>query len=77
MNFFYCWVDYHLMPPRHMAFAFYTARTNRALFVLFPFHYLIALAWWIQDKWAKAALAPSWIDQEVEHRMKLYDALNR
>ena len=73
-NVLYEWVSCHICPRRHMALAFYSASRNRMLFVAFPLNYIVALAWWAQDKWARKANAPSWIDNEVENRRKLYDA---
>lgn len=51
-----------------MALAFYSFPRNQCLFVVFPLNLIIALAWWIQDRWARVAQAPSWIDREVERR---------
>jgi len=58
------------MPPRWMAFAYYRAMSNRALFVIPPINLLIAAAWWIQDKWAQKAQSTSWIEEETRRRME-------
>jgi hypothetical protein len=68
-NILFQWVDRHYVSPRWMALAYYSAARNKALFVVFPLNLLIAFAWWIQDIWARAAHAPSWIDREVQTRV--------
>lgn len=54
-----------------MMFTVYRASRHQALFAIPPLNYLIALAWYLQDKWARAANAPSWIEREVADRIKL------
>jgi hypothetical protein len=68
-NILFQWVSLYCIPPVWMARAFYSIARNKTLFVVFPLNLLIALAWWIQDIWARAAHAPSWIDREVEARI--------
>lgn len=40
------------------------------LYVVWPFHLLVALAWWLQDRWAQHVHAPSWIEREVDRRVQ-------
>jgi len=54
-----------------MAFSHYSAERNECLFVAFPFNFAVALAWWIQWKWATAACRPSWIEVEIRKRVKI------
>lgn len=58
------------MPPKWMAFAYYRAITNRALFVIPPLNLLITVLWWMQDQWAIKAQATSWIEEETRRRME-------
>lgn len=71
-NLLFQWVPPHCRPRRWMALAFYTAERNRYLYVAFPFNLLIAAAWWVQDRWAEKANAPSWIEREVRDRLDHY-----
>jgi hypothetical protein len=68
-KFFYVWKSPYLPPPRWMGFVMFSARRNERLWAVFPLNVLLALAWWVQDRWARAALAPSWIEREVQDRM--------
>jgi hypothetical protein len=52
-----------------MAFSYYSIERDECLFVAFPLNLLVALAWWIQDRWARKANAPSWIEREVRARL--------
>lgn len=72
MKLLYEWVPGHIRPRRWMAFAFYSAERNRFLFIAFPLNLLVSAAWWIQDKWAQKAHAPSWIEREVVSRVEDY-----
>lgn len=54
------------VPPWFMGRAYYNYRCNRLVYVLYPFHWLAALAWWIQHRWARHTDSPSWIDRQVE-----------
>lgn len=72
MNYLYQWVHRNYAPRRWMAFAFYSCMRNQCCYVAFPFNLLVALAWWMQDKWAHAANAPSWIEREVNDRFEHY-----
>jgi hypothetical protein len=69
-NLLFQWVEDWRLPPRWMACAFYSGERNRCLYVAFPLNLIIAIVWWIQDRWARYAQAPSWIDQEVERRLE-------
>lgn len=69
MSLIYRWVHPSFCPPRWMAFAYYKAIRNRALFVIPPLNLLIAALWWIQDKWAMKAQSTSWIEEETRRRM--------
>lgn len=53
-----------------MAFAYFSPVRGCALFVAFPFNYLVCLAWFIQDRWARLAAAESWIEQEIRERQQ-------
>jgi hypothetical protein len=66
---FLAWLAPNCRPPQWMALAYYSAERKKTLFVAFPFNLLIALAWWIQDRWARAAHESSWIDREAEARI--------
>jgi hypothetical protein len=55
--------------PRWMAFGYYSVVRNQILWVAFPLNLIVGLAWWIQDRWARAANAPSWIEREVQARV--------
>jgi hypothetical protein len=76
-NIFYHWTHRYTCPPRWMAFAYYSAERNSFLFVIYPFHFLVALAWWIQDRWARHTHHPSWIENEVRHRLDHHKASTR
>jgi hypothetical protein len=70
MKLFYQWISPHYRPPMWMMFAVYRASRNQALFAVPPLYFLIECAWWLQDRWARAANAPSWIEREVEDRIE-------
>ncbi len=76
------WIKPWMEPRRWMAFAVYSAKRDKQLFVAFPLNYVVALAWWLNDRWATAATAESWIEREVGRRLEaekrnLYDMLRR
>ena len=73
MRFLYQWIEVFQHPPRWMAFTVYVAERNKLLFVAFPLNLAVALAYWLNDQWAKRALARSWIDEEVERRVQARD----
>jgi len=58
-----------------MAFAYQSWERDDAVYVAFPLNLLVSLAWWVQDKWAKKANAPSWIEREIRQRMNLQSRL--
>lgn len=65
---FYSWCSPNIHPPWWMAFCCYSAERNQRLYAAFPLNLLVALAWWVQDAWARKANAPSWIEREVQRR---------
>jgi hypothetical protein len=67
-NPFYQYVTPNFKSPRHMGFSHYKAEYNKYLFVIYPFHYVISIAWWVQLKWAMHTNKPSWIELEVRKR---------
>jgi hypothetical protein len=69
MNLLYRWQSGNYMSPRWMCAAYYSTIRNRVLYVAFPLNLAVALAWWVEDRWARAANAPSWIEREVRARM--------
>ena len=69
MSLLFEWIPGHIRPRRWMSFAYYSIERNRLLFVAFPLNLLVALVWWIQDRWARKANAPSWIEREVRARL--------
>lgn len=70
MKYLYQWSPGFRSPPRWMAFAYFSAVRGCALFVAFPFNFLVSLAWCIQDRWARLAMAESWIEQEIRVRQQ-------
>lgn len=58
-----------MVPPRWMCFVMHSVRRRENLWAAFPLNLLLALVWWVQDRWARAALAPSWIEREVRDRV--------
>ena len=69
MKYLYQWIPNHIYAPIWMARAYYSCKRNQCLFVIPPINLIIAVLWWMQDKWAKAAFAPSWIDNEAQARL--------
>lgn len=67
---FYEWLRTCITPRRHMGFAYYSARRNQVLWVIYPFHYVLAVLWWIQLRWAEHTGNPSWIERELEARLQ-------
>lgn len=63
------WTSGAIRPPRWMAFSHYSAERNLFLWVAFPLNLAVSVAFWIQDQWARAANAPSWIEREVQARL--------
>ena len=73
----FSWVSPYCRPPRWMGFSHYSAERNQLLFVAFPLNFAVSLVWWVQCKWARYACAPSWIENEISHRVKLERSLER
>lgn len=67
-KYIYQWLSPKYVPPRWMAFTCYSCMRNEYLWVAFPLNLLVSVAWWAQDRWARAACAPSWIEREVQAR---------
>lgn len=76
-NLIYEWVDDNFRPRRWMAFVYYSVERDRILYVAFPLNLLVTAFWWVQDKWAEKANAPSWIEREVEARSQRRDSTIR
>ena len=76
-NLLYAWVPWHVQPPRWMGLVYVSAPRNRVLYVAFPLNLLVAAAWWLQDRWAEKANAPSWIEREIEARAARRDSTIR
>jgi hypothetical protein len=76
-SLFFRWVHDCGRPPRWMAFAFYSVERNRCLFVMYPFHFVLAALWWVQDRWARHTDNPSWIECEVSRREKKANPFSR
>ena len=62
-------VNINCRPPRWMAYGYYDIMRNKIVWVAFPLNLIVSLAWWVQDRWARAACAPSWIEREVQSRL--------
>lgn len=67
-NFIYRRVREGERPPIWMARCYYDVSRRQFIFAAFPINLFIALLWWLQDRWAQAASAPSWIDREADAR---------
>lgn len=65
----YRWVSPNVCPPRWMGFVFKSCeRCYDCLYVAFPLNFLVVALWWLQDRWARTANAPSWIEDEIKRR---------
>lgn len=53
--------------------AYYDASRNRYLMVLYPFHWLVAFAYWVNCQWSHHRHQESWIDKELYRRSQIKD----
>jgi hypothetical protein len=45
--------------------AYYEAKTDRLVMVIYPFHWAVNLAWWLNLQWSKHRHKESWIDRNL------------
>lgn len=66
------WRDEWTVPRWWMGLAFVSCPRCQGLFVVWPLHYVVMLAWWVQDWWARKTKRAecSWVEREVRARMK-------
>jgi hypothetical protein len=64
--FFYEAVPREIKTRWYHARAYYRAETNHVIMVLWPFHHLVAFAWWLNWKLASYLHRPSWIDRALK-----------
>ena len=62
-NLFFQKVPRHEVPRWYQALAYHDPRIDRYIMVLYPFHWMVNLAWWLNLKWSKHRCKPSWIDK--------------
>jgi len=55
-----------LKPRWYHARAYYDASRNENVLVLWPLHYLVALAWYLNYQWCRLRFQPSWIDKALK-----------
>lgn len=67
---FWKWLEPYYVPPRWMGFVYYQAKSNKALFVMFPFNIAVAAVWLIQDWIAREFQYRSWLEDEIRSRLK-------
>ena len=65
ISIFYQRVSEGYIRPKWMAKAYHDWIRSQEIFVLFPFHYLVMFAWWLNFKWCFYRSKPSWIDKQV------------
>jgi len=58
------------MAPRWMATAYNDWQCDRRVMALWPLHYLIMFAWWLDYQWCKHRMRPSWIDLQIKAALK-------
>ena len=70
-NLFYERVPWMCIPRWWHGLAYYDYRRDQAITVIVPFHKAVNLAWWLNDKYCKWRMQPSWIDR---HTMRAIQA---
>lgn len=55
------------IPPWWMGLA-YCRTPHWGVFWIVPLHEVVKLLWWLNDKWCRYRLRPSWIDREAMKR---------
>ena len=50
--------------------AFYDARRNRNVMVIYPLHWVVNFAWWLNWKWFSHRHKETWIDRMVNSNGK-------
>jgi len=54
-----------VLKPMWMGKAYHDVLRDRGVYIIYPFHYLVRLTWWLNLKWAEHTGKPSWIDKQV------------
>jgi hypothetical protein len=60
---------------KYQAMAYFDWEKDQCVMVLWPFHYLVMLVWWMNLRWCKYKHKPSWIDKQVIAAMDKQNAL--
>ncbi|WP_316348495.1 hypothetical protein [Desulfuromonas acetoxidans] len=45
--------------------AYYDVRRRHVVMVIYPFHYLVLAAWWLNLRWSEYRHRESWIDRQI------------
>ena len=65
LSVFYERLGRHIRRRWWMAVAYYDWMRDEEVNVIFPFHYAVMFAWWLNMKWCKYKGEPSWIDKQI------------
>ncbi len=70
MSAFYQRVMPEIVPPKHMKLAYFDYQRREGVFVLWPFNYIVELAWLLNCWWCHYTRRQSWIDRLVWDKAK-------
>jgi hypothetical protein len=66
MSVFFARVRDFFVTPRWMAAAYYDRARREVVMVMWPFHYAVQFAWWLNLKWSAYRHKKSWVDRMVD-----------
>ena len=69
-RFFYERVSQACRPQWHHGRAYYDPRYDINVAVIYPFHWVVQFAWWLNLKWSYHRGKPSWIDLYLREQKK-------
>lgn len=55
-----------LVAPWYLCRAYYDAPRNEVVFAVFPLHYVLIFAWFLNVKWGHYRHSPTWIDRAIK-----------
>lgn len=67
-SIFYDRVHKSSRPRWWHARAYYDPCRDSYLMVIYPFHWVVNLAWWLNIKWADHRFKESWIDRKLREK---------
>lgn len=66
MKLFYERIGCEFRTRPYQCRAYYSVEHNQNVMVLFPFHYAVQFAWWLNMQWSRYRYRKSWIDTQIK-----------